>query len=106
MGKKNSKQKKEKPIYIDDGSTISDMSGLQKGKSDTPKGAPPPRRPHAEKRKKQAWQPSHLGGRGTLRDQARTYMSTVRMMFIPMLVTLGIITLAFLIMWLLLHLAG
>ena len=70
------KQKKEKVRYIDDGRTIADMSALS----------------GVDKR--------YTGPKGTFKDQVRTYWNTVKLMFVPMMVTIGIITLAFLIMWL------
>ena len=72
------KQKKEKVRYIDDGRTIADMSALN----------------GVDKR--------YTGPKGTFKDQMRTYWNTVKLMFVPMMVTIGIITLAFLIMWLML----
>ena len=74
----NKKQKKEKVRYIDDGRTIADMSALS----------------GVDKR--------YTGPKGTFKDQMRTYWNTVKLMFVPMMVTIGIITLAFLIMWLML----
>ena len=76
---KNKKIKKDKPVYIDDGSTIADMSGLGRSKLQ--------------------------GGdyrRATFKEQFKTYMEAVRLMFLPMLAVLGIITLAFLIVYFLL----
>ena len=72
------KEKKPKVRYIDDGRTLADMSMLR----------------GVDKR--------HTGPKGTLKDQARTYWNTVKLMFVPMMVTIGIISLAFLIMWLML----
>ena len=72
------KQKKEKIRYIDDGRTIADMSGIR----------------GVDKR--------YTGPKGGFREQARTYWNTVKLMFIPMMVTIGIICLAFFIMWLML----
>ena len=72
------KQKKEKVRYIDDGRTIADMSALS----------------GVDKR--------YTGPKGTFKDQMRTYWNTVKLMFIPMMVTIGIICLAFFIMWLML----
>lgn len=84
MSKKKKKQKKEKIRYIDDGRSLADMSVL--------------------------------GGRRTLNGQrpldpldptsrfkacARTYWESVKLMFIPCLVTLGILAAAFFIFWLL-----
>ena len=72
------KQKKEKVRYIDDGRTIADMSALS----------------GVDKR--------YTGPKGTFKDQMRTYWNTVKLMFVPMMVTIGIISLAFFIMWLML----
>ncbi len=72
------KPKKEKVIYIDDGRTIADMSGLA------------PRRDWFKK-----------GTTSSFKDIWRTYFSAVKMMIKPMLVVLGFITAACLIMTLL-----
>ena len=79
---KNKKDKKSKPIYVDDGSTIADMSGVRR--SGTP-------RSHSSSRP-----------RATFKEQFRTYIDAVRMMFLPMLAVLGIIALAFLIVYIML----
>lgn len=76
MSDKNSK--KDKVIYIDDGRTIADMSGL------------PPRTQWLKK-----------GTTSSFKDIWRTYFSAVKMMIRPMLVVLGFITAACLIMTLL-----
>ena len=82
MGKnKATKKKKAKTVYIDDGSTIANMSVL--GRPGAPRlGAP---RPNA-----------------SLKEQFQTYTDAVRMMFLPMLAVLGILALAFLIVYILL----
>ena len=81
------KKKKEKTIYIDDGSTIADMSGVGKsGKRDSQNAS--------------GQDPQLLRPRATLKEQRDTYFSAVKMMFLPMLVTIGIISVAFLILWL------
>lgn len=72
------KEKKPKIKYIDDGRTLADMSGLR----------------GVDKR--------YTGAKGGFREQARTYWNAVKLMFVPMMVTIGIISLAFLIMWLML----
>ena len=62
MGKK----KKEKIIYVDDGSTVADMSGVKSG----PRlGAGNPYRPRPKAR--EVW---------------KTYLAAVKMMFVPMLI--------------------
>ena len=83
--KQDKKSKKSKPIYIDDGSTVSDMSGVKS--SYLPKG---------EKKG------THY--RAPLKDQFQTYIGAVKMMFLPMLAVLGIIALAYLIVYIILSL--
>lgn len=68
------KLKKEKVVYIDDGRTIADMSGLPQ---------------------RSRWM--HRGTTSSFRDIWRTYWSAVRMMFRPMLVVIGFIIAVFLI---------
>ena len=93
MGKeKQPKKKKEKVTYIDDGRTLADMSlvgGAKRSKAESPR--------------KEKVQPSLLkGSHSSLREQADTFFGAMRMMFFPMLVVIGIICIAFLILWLLL----
>lgn len=78
MSKKNAKKKKEKVKYIDDGRTLSDMSGVRGGFSSRPSGA----------------------SRPTFKECFRTYIDAVKMMFVPMLVVLLFICVAFIIMYL------
>ena len=97
------KKKKKKVVYYDDGRTIADMSNLYGNKT-------------AEDRKKQpdGGEPSYKGNPyfgnyrpgNTPKDWARTYWNTVKTMFLPMLATLGIISAAFLILYILLELAS
>ena len=75
---KNNKKKKQKIKYIDDGRTIADMSALS----------------GVDKR--------YTGPKGGFKAQLQTYWNAVKLMFVPMMVTIGIICLAFLIMWLML----
>lgn len=79
MSEKKKKKKKQKTIYIDDGRTIADMSGT--GRINPILGG-------SRKR------------RSTIGEQWRTYWAAVKMMVIPMLVVMMIITAAFLIMFL------
>lgn len=74
---KNKKKKSEKPkvVYIDDGSTIADMSAL---------GGSPTRR------------------RSTFKEQFKTYIDTVKLMFVPMLIVLGIIAVSYLLLYIIL----
>lgn len=71
------KKKKEKITYIDDGRTIADMSGVGGGK----RGG---------------------GSRGSLKEQKETFFKAMRMMFVPMLIVMGFITIAYLIAYLML----
>jgi hypothetical protein len=81
MSKDKKKNKKEKVKYVDDGRTLYDMSALGGGNRGL-----------------------HVGN-GTMKDQARTYFAAVRQMIIPMFITIGIICVAFGLLWLLLTLA-
>ena len=65
------KKKKEKIIYYDDNSTLVDMSSVNR------KGQPRP--------------PREQKPRSTFREKWDTYWSAVRMMIIPMCITLLII---------------
>ena len=82
MGKNKGKQKKkQKTVYIDDGSSVADMSSLRRPTA--PRLGEP--RPYA-----------------SFREQFKTYTDAVKMMFLPMLAVLGILALAFLIVYILL----
>ena len=83
MRKADKKKQKEKIVYVDDGSTIADMSGVGAGR---------------RQRGDRAY--SDRGYSSTWKDKVKTYFSAVRMMIIPMLVVLGIVTVFFLIMML------
>lgn len=86
MSNKKNKNKKKKPkvIYYDDGSTIADMSGVRpkRIKKNPDDGAPT--------RAQAIW---------------KTYVDSVKKMILPMLITIGIISAAFLIIYILLSLA-
>ena len=86
--KKKQKKEREKITWIDDGSTVADMSGVGRGL-----GGNRPSKP----------KPTNKKGKPMNRFQecATTYFGAMKMMFIPMLVTLGIICLVFLILWIL-----
>ncbi len=73
---KKKKKKKEKVKYIDDGRTIADMSGVSGGRR------------------------FESTAKSSLKDQAKTFFAAMKMMFVPMLVTMGIISVAFLLVWL------
>ncbi len=74
------KKKKEKITYIDDGRTIADMSGVSGGRSH--------RKMQAKTKQKTVNGLTPLG----------TYLSAVKMMFVPMLFVLGFILVAYMIM--------
>lgn len=75
MSKNN---KKPKVKYIDDGRSLADMSSVSGVNN------------------------KYVGPKGTFKDQMRTYWNTVKLMFIPMMVTIGIICAVFFIMWVIL----
>ena len=83
MKDKKNKKDKRKVVYIDDGSTVADMSQLY--------GSAPKK--------------NGRGHRSSLKEQLQTYFSTVKLMLLPMLITMGVISLAFLLVYLLLSLA-
>ena len=86
MRKKDSNQKKkEKIVYIDDGSTIFDMSGLDSTKRFSKNQQQPTSRP--------VKQPSRW------KAIVQTYFDAVKMMLLPMLIFVGAICILFLILW-------
>ena len=96
---KKEKKKRERTVWIDDGRTIADMSnlptrGLGRSLSDA---APKHERSETEKQFYKA-QPKW-------REYLATYFAAVRMMFLPMLAVIGMISLAFLILYILAQLA-
>lgn len=72
------KNKKKKVKYIDDGRTIADMSTLGGGQSSLPPL-----------------------GRSSLKEQAKTYLNTCKMMLVPMLIVMAAICVIFGVLWLL-----
>ena len=96
---KKEKKKREKVIYIDDGRTIADMSnlptrGFGKSLSDARRGKEMSESEKQFYRSTPKW-----------RDCVRTYFAAVKMMILPMLVTIGILSLAFLILYVLARLS-
>ena len=82
----SNKKKKKKVTYIDDGRTIADMSGVgRQGKRQDPSKLDRLDRPNS-----------------SLKAQWNTSWSTVKMMVLPMLIVIGIICLAFGLMYILL----
>ena len=90
MGKNSQqpKKKKEKIVYIDDGSTVADMSGV-KGR--------PARRPPRPSYEKQKRPPATRAG-----SIWQTYVSAVRSMVGPMLIFLGGMSVVFFLVWVIL----
>ena len=81
---KMSKNKKKKPKYVDDGRTIADMSGVT-GMKKRPDKLDNLERPDS-----------------SFKAQWNTYVKTVKAMVLPMLIVLGIICVAFGLMYILL----
>lgn len=84
------KEKKQKIRYVDDGSTVADMSNVGRG------GAKKPQKSGTPKRR------SEPLARSSGRDIFRTYIESVKLMFLPMLAVLGLLAVAFLIVYLIL----
>ena len=91
MGKdqKKPKKKKERIVYVDDGSTVADMSRV--------KGNPPLRRPVQPSYGKQKREPTTRAG-----AIWQTYVAAVRSMIGPMLIFLGGMSVVFFLIWLIL----
>ena len=83
MSKNKNKKKKEKIVYIDDGSTISDMSQV----GGVGRRIPSPDKNNAPRRN------------STFGEKFATYWSAVKTMFLPMIVVLIVISVVFLIMF-------
>ena len=96
---KKEKKKREKVVWIDDGRTIADMSNLPtRGIGRSLSDANPKRKMSETERQ--------FNRSGLInKDHLATYFAAVRMMFLPMLATIGIISLAFLILYVLSRLA-
>ena len=72
------KEKKKKTVYVDDGRTIADMSGLNHPRLTRSKYTP----------------------HSTAKEKWDTYWNAVRMMFVPMLFVITGIAVIYMIMWL------
>ena len=96
---KKEKKKRDKVVWIDDGRTIADMSNLPtRGIGRSLSDANPKRKMSETERQ--------FNRSGLInKDHLATYLAAVRMMFLPMLATIGIISLAFLILYVLSRLA-
>ncbi len=88
--KRQKKPKKDKIRYIDDGSTVVDMSGLNPKLRSRPTGRSLSGKPEPTTRGGQIWQ---------------TYKDAVRAMIGPMLIFLGGMAVVFFLVWLILGLA-
>ena len=77
---KKAKKEKKKTVYVDDGSSVADMSAFGGKKKDDPR----------------------LVRGNTFKDQFKTFTDAQKMMFLPMLAVLGIIAVAFLLVYILL----
>ena len=89
--KKSPKPKREKITWVDDGSTVADMSGVGRrgghGRGSNPNHTPPP--------------PRNKNGKPYSRFRAivTTYFDAVKMMLLPMLVVIGILCVVFLLLY-------
>ena len=96
---KKEKKKRERVVWIDDGRTIADMSNLpRRGLGRSLSDARPKKEQSESEKQFYRTQPKW-------RDCLATYFAAVRLMFLPMLATIGIISLAFLILYVLSRLA-
>lgn len=92
---KKEKKKREKTVWIDDGRTIADMSGLPSRGFGRSLSDARPKKEMSETEKQ------FYRARPKWRDYLSTYFAAVRMMFLPMLAVIGIISIAFLILYIL-----
>ena len=83
MSKNDKNKKKEKVIYIDDGSSVADMSVLNSSSLN----------------KRSSNSSERTSGLKRFKECFRTYIEAVKMMIKPMFITIGIIALAFLIIY-------
>ncbi len=90
MKRNKNKEKKEKVVYYDDNSTISDMSNVQ--------GAFNPILPKKNGNQGNKSQGSKPKAPSRFKDKWNTYFTTVKMMLIPMFVVLGILLILYLAM--------
>lgn len=95
MAKNKEKKKREKVTWIDDGRTIADMSNLPSRGFGKSLSDAAPRREMSETEKQ------FNRSRPAWKDHLATYFAAVRMMFLPMLAVIGILCLAFLILYIL-----
>ena len=79
------RNKKKKVIYIDDGSTIADMSSVGKSTFST---------------ESTSSNKIRLGFFHDIKMQLRTFFDTMKLMVLPMMVVMGFIAVVFLLAWL------
>ena len=92
---KKEKKKREKVVWVDDGRTIADMSNLPtRGLGRSLSDARPKKEMSETEKQFYKAQPKW-------REYLATYFAAVRMMFLPMLAVIGIISIAFLILFVL-----
>ena len=89
------KKKREKVVWVDDGRTIADMSNLPTRGFGRSLSDARPKKEMSESEKQ------FYRSNPKWREYLATYFAAVKMMILPMLVTIGILSLAFLILYLL-----
>lgn len=94
------KKNKKKTVYVDDGRTIADMSALYGKRADNSEQNKKYEQKNAPKNAF-GFRPGH-----TPKDWAKTYWEAVKLNLMPMFVTIGIICIAFGILYLILELAS
>ena len=92
-------KKKKKVKYYDDGRSLADMSALYGKKRTSTDGGEPEYRGNPSLFG--SYRPGH-----TPKDWAKTYFQTVKLMLVPMLITMGVISVAFLVLWIILSVAS
>lgn len=102
---KKNKKKKVKTVYIDDGSTIADMSGIDRARPRAFGSRPDSSKTNSTDKGNTTLNNGVYTG-NKFKDSFRTYIATVKLMIVPMLITMGIISAAFFILWLLMTLAS
>ncbi len=92
---KKEKKKREKTVWVDDGRTIADMSGVgRRPFGPSLSDANPDRRQNETEK-------SYYSARPKWKDCLSTYFAAVKMMFFPMLIVIAGICLIFLALYLL-----
>ncbi len=87
MSENKKKKKKEKVRYVDDGRTIADMSAFGSQKKPNELNVPPER-----------------AGKPRWRLIVSDYFDAMKMMLLPMLAFIGLLAVAFLVVWIVLTL--